>query len=361
MYCTDWFFQYTLWFIVQIIIARASQFSNFDWGTSVPITDIFSLPENGSFVDNIALLDDRTLLLTRIDAPEVWSVDLPTRSGRLVHSFAENNNQLTSCFGITKTGHHTFTVVVGQFDVAKFSPEKGSFGIWKVQLGLSINHDAPEERTRRHEAQFAGKNIAFSSQPVVSNFANIFEASALGASTLLETATSRFLLISDSLDGIIWKLDLETGEYDIALQDDSMLPPPDGPPMGVNGIKVHNGYLYYVSVGRKEFRRVRIDTAANAIGPFELVSADITPDNFDIASDGTAYFATNTENSIVSLTPEGEVIQIAGDKNSTRLAGPTCCALDPDGRTLYIGTNGGMMAPVGGVFEEPGKIAAISV
>jgi sugar lactone lactonase YvrE len=187
------------------------------------------------------------------------------------------------------------------------------------------------------------------------------EAKALGASTLFTSRESWYLLISDSPEGIIWRLDLKTGEYNPALSDDSMSPAPNGPAMGVNGIKVFNRYLYYASVTRKELRRVKLDDTANAIGPYELVMDDIGVDNLDISVQGDMYLAVNTENMVMSITAEGKLVQVAGGKNSTALAGPTCCVLRPGEDELFVGTNGGLFAPVDGWFEEPGKLSAIRI
>jgi hypothetical protein len=249
-------------------------------------------------------------------------------------------------------------VIAGEFDVNKFAATPGSFSVWKLDFTVQHNeHYDPffDWKTKRNggDKQKSG--------PAVSKIVDIPKAKALGASTLLKSRDSRFLLISDSSEGMIWGLDLETGEYHPTLSHGSMLPAPNGPAMGVNGIQVHDGYLYYASVTKREFRRVQIDDTASAIGPYELILGDITLDNFDLAIDGTVYFATNTENMIVKLTAQGEIVQVAGGKNSTALAGPTCCRLHPSGNVLVVGTNGGITAPVNNWFEEPGKLAAIRI
>ncbi|EAL84970.1 uncharacterized protein AFUA_8G01980 [Aspergillus fumigatus Af293] len=337
-----------------------------DQTTSPVVRDIFQFPDNGSFIDNIAVRPDGTLLLTRIDVPEVWAVDPQTGSGELAYSFAQqssdsdsnSNSDITAVFGITEVEHDVFAVVAGKFALEGFAAEQGSFGVWKLDFNDNSNYDVLE-LPWWGEGKFP---LTRNTPSEVSKIVDIPEAKALGASTLYKPRhDARYLLISDSPDGMIWRVDLDSGEYAVALQDESMLPAPDAPPMGVNGIHVVGEYLHYVSVTKKEYRRVKIDENANAAGPFELITSEINPDSFDITDDGTAYFATNPENTIVKYTPEGEIVDFAGGKNSTVLPGPTCCALDKKGQTLYVGTNGGLMAPVGGTYKEPGKIAAISL
>ncbi|KAF4209090.1 hypothetical protein CNMCM8927_007457 [Aspergillus lentulus] len=329
-----------------------------DETTNPTVRDIFQFPDNGSFIDNVVVRPDGTLLLSRIDVPEVWSVDPQTGSGALAYSFAQQSSDITAVFGITEIEHDVFAVVAGKFQLQGFAAEQGSFAVWRLDFNDDGNYDVLEVPWWGDGESTLTKNTP--SQ--VTKIVDIPEAKALGASTLYKPRhDARYLLIADSPDGMIWRVDLDSGEYAVALQDESMLPAPNAPPMGVNGIHVVGEYLHYVSVTKKEYRRVKIDEMANADGPFELITSEINPDSFDIMDDGTAFFATNPENTIVKYTPEGKVVDFAGGKNSTVLPGPTCCVLDREAQTLYVGTNGGLMAPVGGTYKEPGKIAAISL
>lgn len=316
------------------------------------VINIYQFLSNGSFIDNIVFRSDGTLLLTRIDVPEIWSVDPHTGAGSLAYNFSPDSANISSCFGITEIDYDVFAVVTGEFDVRTFAATPGSFGVWK--LDFTAQHDEDND-------SFYYWQMKQRSTPTVSKVVDIPEAKALGASTLFESGDSRFLLVSDSPEGIIWRLDLKTGEYNPILSDESMLPGPNKPAMGVNGIQVYDGYLYYASVTKREFHRVQLDETASANGPYELVLDNIAVDNFDIAIDGDVYFATNTENMILRLTAEGELVQVAGDKDSIVLAGPTCCRLHPSGNELFVGTNGGLTAPVNDWFEEPGKVAAIGI
>lgn len=103
---------------------------------------------------------------------------------------------------------------------------------------------------------------------------------------------------------------------------------------------------------------MQINEQAEAIGEFELITNSTALDNFDLDADGTAYVATNAQNSIVKISPDGKLDTIAGGESSTELVGPSFCLLH--GKTLYVGTNGGLIAPVDG-FTEPGKIAAVDI
>ena len=298
--------------------------SLFTW--TLALSTLYQFPNNGSFVDNIAIRSNGHLLVTRIGVPQIWSVEPTSRTASLVYDFGHDKTTITGCFGIVEVEPDIFVVVAGGIDVKSFSFKHGSFALWMLDFNAAT----------------------------VSPLLAVPEAKALSAVTKF----GNMLLIADSPEGAVWRVDLQTGEYAKAIVHESMLPAPNAPPMGINGIKVLNGYLYYASSTRQEFRRVRINEHSEAIGSFEMVSNETAPDNFDLDEDGTAYIATNGQNSIVKILPNGKLDTIVGGEKSTELLGPTSCLVH--GKTLYVGTNGGVTAPVDG-FTEPGKIATIHI
>lgn len=302
-------------------------FSLVTW--TLAVSTIYQFPNNGSFVDNVSLRKNGNLLLTRIDVPQVWSVDPTARTASLVHDFSHDNSTITGCFGMVEIDPDVFVLVAGALDIKNFSSTPGSFALWK----LDFSNDT---------------------EASVSKFLALPEAQALSAVTKFDN----LLLIADSPDGAIWRVDLITKKYKKVISHESMLPAPGAPPMGVNGIQVQHGNLYYASTTRKEFRRVHINKDAEAIGKFETISNGTALDNFDLEVDGTAYMATNGANSIVKISPDGQVNTIAGGAKSKELVGPTSCLIH--GKTLYVGTNGGVTAPVD-EFKEPAKIVAIEL
>ncbi|ODM18969.1 hypothetical protein SI65_05586 [Aspergillus cristatus] len=301
------------------------------WALAASVSTLYQFPNKGAFIDNLVIRKNGHILLTRIDFPQVWFVDPFTNIGTVVHDFSYDNSTITSCFGIAEVhpGSDIFAVVTGSFDASSFSSIPGSFEIWKLDV--------------------SGR------EPTVSPLVAIPEAKALSA----VIKYGDLLLIADSPDGAIWRVNLRTNEYAKAIEHESMLPAPNAPPMGVNGIRVQNGFLYYASTTREEFRRVAINAHGEAIGSFEIIASGTALDNFDLDVDGTAYMATNAENSITKISPNGKVETIAGGKSSRELPGPTSCVLK--GKRLYVGTNGGITAPVDGVFTEQGKIATIQL
>ncbi|KAJ5086238.1 hypothetical protein NUU61_007545 [Penicillium alfredii] len=305
------------------------------------VETLYQFPNNGSWVDNLALRSDGSLLFTLLDAPEVWSVNTASGNASLVHSFPN----ATSCFGITEIDDDVFAVVVGNFSTKTYKPTAGSFSVQK--LDFSRGGSKKEDRTLAH--------------PAASKIAALPEAQALNGMTSF-TRKSHLVLIADSPKGAVWKVNTKTGDYGVALNDTTMLPAEgQALPLGINGLRVVDDYLYYSSTTRMQFCRVKVDHEANAAGDYEVIASGFLPDNMDVASDGTAYIATDPQNSVVRITPKGQISLVAGGQLSTQIPGPTSCRLTPDGKTLYVGTSGGQVAPVLGTFKEPGKVVKITL
>lgn len=306
----------------------------------VEIKTLFQFPNNGSWVDNIVLRSDGSLLLTRLDVPEVWSINTESGNASLAHSFPN----ATSCFGISEIDHDVFAVVVGNFSTKTYAPTPGSFSVQK--LDFSRMNDTTNERSTKG--------------PAVSNIASLPEAQALNGMTSF-TKDSHLVLIADSPKGAVWKVDTMTGEYSVALNDTS-LQPAEGQalPLGVNGLKVLDGYLYFSSTTRMQYGRVKVNDDATPAGEFEIIASGFLPDNLDVSKDGFAYIATDPQNSVVRVSPSGQISLVAGGQLSTQIPGATSCRLTKDEKTLYVGTSGGQVAPVLGTFKEPGKIVEIS-
>ena len=169
------------------------------------------------------------------------------------------------------------------------------------------------------------------------------------------------VLVADAAQGVIWRVDTSTGNYEIAISDNAFVPSNPAIPLGVDGLHIANGFLYFTNLGSNLLGKVPIDSRGSATGPVENVTTSlIFPDDFALRKDGTAYVAG--ANTLWKVDARGTVQMLAGGINDTVLEGATSAqfgrtSLDRD--VLYIGTNGGMLAPVGAVHG--GQIAAVNV
>jgi hypothetical protein len=307
----------------------------------VNVKTLYQFPQNGSWVSNLAFRPDGSLLFTRLDVPEVWSVNTTSGDASVVHSFSN----VTSCFGISEIEVDVFAVVIGNFSTKTYQPTPGSFSLQK--LDFNNVDDKEDDRT--------------SKLPAASEIAALPDAQALNGMATL-SKESNMVLIADSPKGAVWKVHTKSGNYSVALNHTTMLPAKgQALPLGVNGLKVVDDYLYYSSTTRMEFCRVKVDSDGTAVGEYEVIASGFLPDNFDVTSEGTAYIATDPQNSVVRITPIGQISLVAGGQLSTQMPGPTSCRLAKDGKSLYVGTSGGQVAPVLGTFQEPGKVVKITL
>ncbi|EEA24199.1 hypothetical protein TMatcc_007270 [Talaromyces marneffei ATCC 18224] len=313
------------------LLALATNTPGFINAEASPFT-VFQYPDNGTWIANIANRPNNDLVITRADVPEVWTINVDEGTAHLAVTIPNVHNLI----GISSIDDDEYVVIAGTLDTGTLTPVAGSFSAWKV----SIESD--------------GKGTA-------SLIAAIPEAQFLhGVVTFQKTRDTVNVLISDATRGAIYKLDTTSAKYTVVIQDAGLA--------GVSNLRMQNGYLYFTATQNKVFGRVPVDLEeGTANGPIEIILKDQTlvPDGFALAPNGSvAFIATFVQNSIIAvdLGDDAHTTKtIYGGINSTDIAGPTTVQFVQNGpwETLFIATNGGQSAPVGGRFIEPAKIACV--
>lgn len=121
-------------------------------------------------------------------------------------------------------------------------------------------------------------------------------------------------------------------------------------PVGVNGIKVHDGYLYFTNSGKGTLGRVPVNTVSGAVaGPAEVLVSGIQPDDFTIEKGGLPWIAQSAINTLSVLLKNGTVVDVLGSANELTIGGPTACLFGKKDQ-LYCTTNGGFPSRVNGTF-----------
>jgi hypothetical protein len=292
---------------------------------------IFQLDTKPTWFENIAVRPKGTLLVTRLDVPELWEIDPVTGSGKSILSIP-NVKSLT---GINELKPDVWAIGAGDYDMAA-GAVLGSWELWTADLS------GPGE-------------------PKVKLGAKVPEFGLLNGTATWDEHT---VLAADSPGGKIYKIDLTTGTSSVCLEDELMLPPSEGQiPLGVNGVKIFGKYVYFSNTAKQSFCRVPVDTDAKATGPVEVVAEGFLQDDFVLTEDGSAYIVTHPTNTVVKVSPAGETVKIAGEYTSTEVMGGTACAVgrtEEDKNVLYACTSGGVVMPVNGVIE-PAKVVAIKL
>lgn len=156
-------------------------------------------------------------------------------------------------------------------------------------------------------------------------------------------------------------MDTYSGEYGVAIESEIFLPKNPNIPLGVDGIHVIDSLLYFTQFGSNFLGRVAISPNGSQIGPIEVVANLTFPDDFALQDDGTAFVAG--ANTLWRVSPQGKVDVLVGGVNDTVLEGATSAQFgrtEVDKDVLYVGTNGGLLAPVDGIVHG-GQLAAINV
>jgi hypothetical protein len=278
-----------------------------------------------TWVENLAIRSNSggDILCTIVTAPELYLVDPSTGSATLLHTFPSVDGVL----GISQIGHDIFYVVGGNFSLQNLVFKPDSWTVFEVDIRGYDEHGV---------AGVTVKEVVL-----------IPEAVFFNGATRLDSA-SKMLLIADSYLGGVWEVDVETGAYKFGIDIPEMKK--TSVPIGVNGIKVKDGYLYFSNTSQGKLSRVAIDVVTGAVsGAVEVLASGIAPDDFIFGEGGLIWIAQNGINTLSVLLPNGTVVDVAGSQNSLLVPGPSACQFGKDDK-LYCSSTGGLASMVNGMF-----------
>jgi sugar lactone lactonase YvrE len=149
----------------------------------------------------------------------------------------------------------------------------------------------------------------------------------------LAKAGEGWFLAADANGASIWRVDPGQNKITLWLKD-SHLAPTATSPLGANGIKVHNDWVYVSVTGTEMIYRVQIGPDQKPKGELALFAKGFRPDDFDITTDGTMY--APTADSMEKVSPTGDVSLFLGG-----VGNPPSALVDKSGGWLYWPTRGG--------------------
>ncbi|KAK6201895.1 hypothetical protein LQW54_009209 [Pestalotiopsis sp. IQ-011] len=310
----------------------------------LPTKAIYQFPNLGDWAENIAVRPNGDLLVTLLGLePQLWQIPQPwtdAPAAALVHTFPSD---LYGLVGIAETRPDVF-VLAG---ISLTDPSISS--VWEV----IFEGDGGNATTRK---------IADVPGAVVLN----------GVAAVPSCSTSpAVVLIADSMAGLVWRVDTWTGAVSTGVQVPQMAPlgnATSAQNIGINGIKIRDGYLYFDNSYAAAVYRVQIDgdgfVAAGAVVETVAVISDETfLDDFVFDASGNIYIASSHGNTVRRVdVATGESVLVAGAPDQQTLLGDTAAALgrtDKDRGVLYVTTSGYNYSNSTAV--EPGKVVAVDV
>ncbi|KAL2137626.1 hypothetical protein VTI28DRAFT_8731 [Corynascus sepedonium] len=214
-------------------------------------------------------------------------------------------------------------------------------------------------------------------QPVVSEVATLPDT-AIGPDGIAALpGHPNTVLVADMYAARVWAVDITTNTTTTFVQVPEMAQVHNFTQMGINGLRVSHGHLYFTNSDLKSVYRIQLNQCGSgAEASAELVAnlTSVTPvfiDDFTIGRDGTLWVTSSgPENVVVAVRPDGrggfrEPIVAAGGINRTDIQGDVGAAFGrgcSDHDVLYVVTNGGLWGAGLGLNQtatEPGKVAAV--
>ena len=247
--------------------------------------------------------------------------------------------------GIAELAPDLFYVVMGNFTISDLEGTPGTYSIWEVGMNTFSG----------------GENGTVITPATVEKITDIPGAMTANGLIALNQHKS-ILLVADSKLGAIWSVNVKTRTCEILIQDSLMNASADPSSLGVNGIKIFNGFLFFTNTQAGTFSRVSIDANGAAIGAAEVVQTGlITADDFIFDMAGDAYIAQDAANVLTKVSAGGQVSTVVSSFNNSYLAGAKAVQFGRtalDRSVLYVTTNGGQAKPVNGTVA-PGKVVAV--
>ncbi|KAK5684887.1 hypothetical protein LTS10_002962 [Elasticomyces elasticus] len=311
---------------------------------ATPVRLLYEYPV-GTWIENIAVRSNGELLLTILNVPHLDQLS-PFKANATPETIYSFPDALTVS-GIAEIAPDVFAMAVGNFTLTR-GPQQGSFSIWSV--GFTV-----------HGALLEAHKIT-----------SLPEASFLNGLCNLpgtDAGSPEDVLVGDLEQGLVYYVDTSTGDYRIAINNSftTAFPVPVLGTVGINGMHVHNGEMFFTNTGQALFAKMHIHangTAAdNPTIIARVMNSSLEFDDFAIR-DNDAYLVTGSGNSIEWIgldgTPKGSIV--AGSLNSTQFAEPTSCAFgrtEADRHVLYVVTAGGLATPVDGDFTIGAQVLAV--
>ncbi|KAF1851686.1 uncharacterized protein K460DRAFT_362430 [Cucurbitaria berberidis CBS 394.84] len=299
---------------------------------AVDVRTVYQFP-NQTWLENIITMRNGSLLVTFIGRAEVHIVN--PSPGNATSSLVASLPNANAVLGITEISDDVFAVGAGQV-TPRNTPINGTFAVWKIDLS--------------HKKETKISKIA--------------DVPKVGLINGIQALNPHTILLADSWAGNIAKVNTKTGAYEVALSHPSLASNFSEPalPLGANGIKFHDGYVYYTNTVQAILGRVRVSPSGHPIGPFTILASGpniSVPDDLAVAKDGSVYLARIRAGTLQHVTLDGKVVTIAEGGPVAGVTSARFGRTKKDRNVLYLSTMGGFGAD--GLPAAGGRVAAVTL
>lgn len=231
-----------------------------------------------SWFQGTALRPDGRVLATRLDLPELYLFDPedPESEPVLLHTFPDASGLVDVCS--LKGCDDEFAVISGVFDIPNATFEKPI--VWRVK--------------------FSSKDDV---TPTVTCIREVAEAGFVAA---LIAATEKTLLVADSSNYCIWRVDIATGKASVLCKEEPMVALSEEEPYGINAVCINDRFVYFGNESTGCLGRVPVkfgpdgsgdEWDIHATGPAQVVTDEIPhSDGLTLTKDGNVAYSANYVN-----------------------------------------------------------------
>jgi hypothetical protein len=315
----------------------------------------------GTFLENIAVRENGTLLVSSMLAGEIFFLDPNAEDSQAtlkkIHKFAPES-----------------TIAAEE--------KAGNYG-----SGMVAEAIVEDPRNKDHFYTFSGKHRKTGSWAVFKIDMHLFERDGtvvvakvadvpwalwLNGATFIP-GTSK-LVVAESLQGQLISCDVDTGDVEIWLEDPRLAKITGRPPWpGVNGAQYYRGYIFLTSSDRAILVRAQVSKSTGEYirNSLTTMAEGIAGDDLAFDEEGNAYVTTNPQQTVLKFPEIGlngagmtaERFIVAGSGESAETAGPTAVAFgrtEKDNKSIYVVTTGGLLNPVG-TGPGPARVFRVDV
>lgn len=292
----------------------------------------------GTWIENLAVRKNGLILATPASSPQLYQVDPEDEAVADLVSTIPGHLSLS---GITEVEPDVFYIGANNFSVSPPSAQPNTSAVYRVDVA---NYAPGKPLDPKLIAEFPDSIL-------------------LNGFTTLDRG-QKLILIADAGKGWVWRLNVETGEKTVVVSDRLMtITNPAKEPIGVNGLKIHDGYLYWLNTNQEILAKIPITKDAVPTGVASVVTNWTAPDDFLFVGK-----ASKTPESVLVAGDDtirlfdGSALQTLSD--SPLLKGSTAVAKQKHSRArgqFFVSSNGGVAQYASGNITVPGRILSFSL